>query len=100
MKQIIRGKLYNTETAAKLGSFGKGMGFSHYSETLYVKKTGEFFIYGEGGPRSKYAESIDDNTWSGGSRITPLASEEEARDWAEDHLDVDQYIEIFGQVEE
>lgn len=52
MKKIINGKMYNTETATELGNFWNGLStndFRNLSETLYRKKNGEFFLYGQGG---------------------------------------------------
>ncbi|MDY6279763.1 MAG: hypothetical protein SPL63_06550, partial [Roseburia faecis] len=66
---------------------------------LYQKKTGEYFLYGEGGPMTKYAESIGQNEWSGGEEIIPL-SVESARQWAEYNLSADEYEKIFGPVAE
>lgn len=101
MKKVIDGKLYNTATAKELGcdSYSAPGDFHYFEETLYRKKTGEFFLYGEGGPMSKYAESIGQNEWSGGEQIMPL-SEESARKWSEEHLSADEYEEIFGEVSE
>lgn len=102
MKKIIKGKLYNTETARQLGCYeniADAGNFSHYEETLYRKKTGEFFLYGKGGPASKYSERVEQNTWFGSSDIIPI-SYENARQWAEDHLAADNYQEIFGEVSE
>ncbi len=102
MKKIINGKSYDTETAKAVGEWsnsGSWRDFSHMEETLYRKKTGEYFLYGEGGPMTKYAESAGQNAWSGGSKIIPL-SHENARQWAEEHLDADEYEAIFGEVEE
>ena len=101
MKQIINGKKYDTETAKKVGSWSNGYSYSDFSsctEELYRKRTGEYFLYGIGGPMSKYSQSYG-NTTSGGSQIIPMA-EAEARTWAEEHLDGDEYEEIFGEVEE
>lgn len=95
MKKIINGKMYDTDKARYLGGDGGGDGFSHWSEELYQKRTGEFFLYGEGGPMTKYAVAISDNNWRGGEKIMPL-SLEAAREWAEEHLDADVYGEIFG----
>ena len=102
MKKIINGKMYNTDTAKELAGWSSPGGwgdFSHYEETLYQKRTGEFFLFGEGGPMTRYAESAGQNQWRGGSKIIPLAWED-AREWAENKLDADGYEEIFGEVSE
>ena len=100
MKKIIAGKKYDTETAEKLGSYSQNAGsFQYIKEVLYRKRTGEFFLYGEGGPASDYREQVELNTWSGGEAITPL-SYEEAQRWTEEHLDGDDYERIFGVVED
>ena len=102
MKKIINGKVYDTETAKELASWSDGMSFrdfSHMEETLFQKKTGEFFLYGQGGPMTKYAASAGQNSWSGGSKIIPLTWES-AREWAEEHLGADEYETIFGEVTE
>ena len=72
--------------------------FEYYEEELYKKKTGEFFLYGEGGPRSKYSDSNGSETY-GTCEIIPY-SEEQARKWVEEHCSGDTYEEIFGEVEE
>ena len=51
MKKIINGRLYNTESAKKVGYYNNGRiynDFSFFEETLYRKRTGEFFLHGEG----------------------------------------------------
>ena len=101
MKKIINGKKYDTETATELGSRWNGLGkrdFGHVTETLYKKKTGEYFLHGEGGPLTTYSESCGGG-WSGGEKIIPY-SERMAREWAEEYLDADEYESIFGEVEE
>ena len=63
MKKIINGKKYDTETATKIGEYSNGYSTSdfHYiDETLYRKKTGEFFLYGEGGPMTRYSHACGD----------------------------------------
>lgn len=102
MKKIINGKVYDTETAKEIASWGNGggwMDFHHFEETLYRKKTGEFFLFGEGGAMTKYAKPVEQNSWTGGSRIMPM-SFSEAQAWAEEHLDGDEYEAIFGEVTE
>ena len=101
MKQIINGKMYNTETATKLGRYWNGLStrdFRNVRETLYRKKTGEYFIYGEGGPMTQYSQPFGDMR-SSGEAIVPL-SESDARAWAEKNLTADEYTEIFGEPEE
>lgn len=102
MKKIIGGKLYDTEKAKELGAWrnaGSWRDFSHKEETLYRKKTGEFFLHGQGGPMTNYAEATGANSWSGGERIMPLTFQE-ARKWAEEKLQADEYEAIFGEVVE
>lgn len=100
MKKIINGKKYDTATAQKLGFFDNNeLGFSSVEEILYRKRTGEFFLLGEGGPMSKYAVSTGGGNWAGGTAIIPL-SWEAARAWAEEHLDAAAYEGIFGEVAE
>lgn len=102
MKKIINGKVYNTDTAKEMACWsnsGDWRDFSHYRETLYQKKTGEYFLHGEGGPMTKYAKSCGQNQWSGGCQIIPLAWES-AREWAEEHLSSGEYERIFGEIQE
>lgn len=102
MKKIINGKMYNTETAEEIGIFVNNLdytNFNHFSETLYRKRTGEFFIHGKGGPMTKYAEIVGQNSWCEGEKIIPM-SFDTARQWAEEHLDADEYESAFGEVAE
>ncbi len=101
MKKIINGKRYDTDTAKLVGhtSYGTPGDFNYWWEGLYRKRTGEFFLQGNGGPMSKYSERIGENEWTGGQEIIPL-SLEEAQEWGEKYLDAEEYEEIFGRVEE
>lgn len=102
MKKIIKGKVYDTETAQRVAEWESSRDvrdFHRCCEELYKKKTGEFFLYGEGGPMSKYARSVGQNEWAGGEEIIPLTYAA-AQKWAEEHLDGDAYEEIFGAVVE
>jgi DNA-binding transcriptional regulator YiaG len=97
MKRIINGKRYDTETARLVGEYcspGSDSDFSHLEESLYQKRTGEYFIAGVGGPMTKYSVSTGQNSWSGGAKIITLTSEE-AREWAEEHLTADEYEAEF-----
>lgn len=102
MKKIIGGKSYSTETAREVASCSHGDGprdFRYYSETLYCKRTGEYFLSGEGGPMTKYRRTTGQNSWSGGEGIIPLTYEE-AKDWAEREMDADDYEAEFGPAPE
>lgn len=96
MKKIINGKLYNTETAKLVANWWNGLGVSDFrncEESLYLKKTGEYFLFGKGGGLSPYAERRGDGLGYG-EKITPL-TEEEAREWAENHMEADEYLKIW-----
>lgn len=102
MKKIIKNKVYDTDTAQRLGEYAPNpyrSDFHYFCETLYQKKTGEFFLHGEGNAASKYSRSCGQNEWCGGEQIIPM-SYAEAQKWAEEHLDGDEYIGIFGEPEE
>lgn len=102
MKKIINGKRYDTDTAKKMAVWKNAGGwrdFDHIEETLYKKSTGEFFIFGEGGANTKYSVIEGSNSWTGGSRFMPLTYAD-AKEWAETHLDGDEFEAIFGEVEE
>ena len=58
MKKIIDNKVYDTNTATLIGSKDNGISpasFAYCRESLYRKRTGEYFKHGEGGANSKYA---------------------------------------------
>lgn len=101
MKKIINGKVYDTDTAHRIFTWDNGAygDFDSIEETLYRKRTGEFFILGVGGARTKYATASDNNHWSGGSKIIPITWEA-AREWAEERMDAVGYEAIFGPVVE
>lgn len=101
MKAIINGKKYDTETAEFMASDSANCpcnDFAYWEESLYKKKTGEFFLMGKGGGLSKYAKSCGQNSWTGSKAITPLTLEE-AKEWVENHAN-SEFEDIFGMVEE
>ena len=101
MKKIIDQTMYNTDTATEIGEWEDiaNLGNAHYyTETLYQKKNGEFFIYGEGQPFSPYGQVVQGGH-TDSSDIVAL-DPSEARQWAEEKLDPDKYEEIFGEVSE
>lgn len=92
MKKVIRGRVYNTATASEIGST------SGTGETLYRKRTGEYFLYCFGGAMSKYG-AWHGNTGESGTAIKPLAYDE-AKEWAEKALDGEEWLAEFGNLEE
>lgn len=102
MKKIIDGRKYDTETATEVHEWSDKApsDFSYIEETLFRKRTGEYFLYGYGGPMTRYAER--EKYGSGycyGSTIIPMTYEE-ARTWAEGHMSADEYEAEFGEVPE
>jgi len=102
MKQIINGKIYNTDTAEHIGHVSGGgpsvTDFTHWSGDLYVTKKGAYFIQGSGGASSIFAQQLSENECSGGSGILVL-KHHQALAMAEADLDSD-VIEQFFDVEE
>lgn len=102
MRKIINNKVYDTATATWIGSSDNGHEYNdlaYSGETLYRKRTWEYFLHGEGGPMTSYAVRTGSNSWIGSERITPI-SYAAARQWAEDHLSADAYEAEFGAVTE
>lgn len=101
MKKVIGGKLYNTETAKKLADYESpcfSTDFHYFSESLYQKRTGEFFLAGAGNALSKYSEIYGGESHAG-ERIVPLTYSQ-AQQWAEDNLEADEYSKLFGESED
>lgn len=94
MKKVINGRVYNTDTAKLIGeiTFGRYGDATYEEEGLYVNKAGAYFLYGHGGALSKFGKEIGIGSLSGSSIIKPLTLEE-AKAWAEEHLDGDTYEE-------
>ena len=94
MKRVIEGKRYDTATAQEIGAWWNGYStsdFEYCEEKLYLTSKGNFFLAGEGGAYSRYAQSHG-NATGGGEAITPL-SREEAFQWAQEHLEPEDYAD-------
>lgn len=100
MKKVIKGKLYDTDKAAEVAEWSDGSpsDFRYIEETLYRKRTGEYFIYGYGGPMTRYSERVGD-AYGYGSTIVPI-SYDEARAWGEEHMDAGGWQAEFGPAED
>lgn len=96
LSKVIGGKRYNTETAKYITSYSNGLSngdFRNFSEDLYQKRTGEFFLAGFGGPLSKYKKSSSDGISYGSFGIIPL-SYKEAQEWVENYAN-EYYEQLF-----
>lgn len=86
MKAIIAGKRYDTKTAQELAQYWNGLGGSDFrsiQESLYKTTKGAYFVAGEGGAMTEYAEQHG-NAFCSGERIRPLTAAE-AAEWLESH---------------
>ena len=77
MKKRIKGKLCDTETAALLGTkyvgvFGDTNG---YEEQLYITRTKQYFMYGNGGSESKYTKATIN-----------LLADDQAEEWKKENI--------------
>jgi len=101
MKQVIGGKVYNTETAEEIGSYANNLGtrdFRDLEETLYKTRKGNFFIAGEGGALTRWAKIAGDG--SGPGEGIEALNKQEALAWCESHdIDADIIAKHF-EVEE
>lgn len=97
-KRIVNGKRYNTETAEHLcnisrNGFNRG-DFAYDDTDLYVTKNGNFFIAGEGGARSRWAQSYGQNGSQGGSGLRPI-EKNDARSLLEQYGSPEQVEQYF-----
>lgn len=101
MRKVIKGRLYDTDKATMVaeGTESYITEFDYVRETLYRKRTGEYFLHGFGHAGSRYAKRVGDSTWSAGEGIVPLTYDE-ARDWTERAGDADAYEREFGVPDE
>ena len=100
MRQVIEGKVYDSEKAELIHEFDNGMrdsDFEYVEESLYRTDRGAYFIAGHGGAMTEYSTPTGSNSWTGGSGIRPV-SPEEAAEWLETHDGTAALIEHFGQV--
>lgn len=78
MNKVIKGKRYDTETAKMIKSEVVAWGMV---ETLYKKRTGEFFLLHDGSEGGKWIEIFD---------------MDEAKEWVEEYCSSDTYEALFG----
>lgn len=102
VKQVIQGLIYDTDTAEDTGVkfyFGEGRGETRFEVTkLYRTRHGRWSVAGEGGPRSRWGQTVGNNHTRGGEGIQPL-SEVEAKAFAEAHGGAEDYERLFDAPE-
>lgn len=99
MKKIIDGVKYNTETAKEIATWDNSIryGEKEYEfEALYIKSTGEYFLFAKGAAESRYSENIIDANVPN-SLIIPF-SKERAKEWCLESLSKEEYEAIWGVI--
>jgi hypothetical protein len=94
MKRIIDGITYNTDTATFLCGIECSTEYQNdldwHDTSLYLTRTGRFFLQGEGNACSMWARAIGSGSKTGGEGILPCTPEE-----AREHLErADEWEEI------
>ena len=85
MQRVIDRKLYDTERAEQIARYAPLTNRGDYNyliETLYKTSDGEYFVHGEGGAATKWAEKIS-NKRTPGEELQVL-TDKEALDWCEE----------------
>lgn len=88
IKKIINGKMYDTTKASELAYFWNGKSLDDYDyryEGLFEKENGERFFVHQG--------------WNE-VRIKPEVTDKQVREWADQWLDTEDYIKLFGEPSE
>ena len=100
MKKVINGLMYDIEKAEKIAedSFSALSDFHYFRERLYRTKSGRYFFVGEGGPMSRYAKELGNNSRTGGSRLWAV-NDVEAKEWLA-KINPDECEKIFGKFPE
>lgn len=97
MNKIINGRRYDTDRAKCIAGWDNGElpgDLGYYSEELYRKRTGEHFLFREGGAMSPVSRTRDGSI-TGGWDILPM-SLADAKTWGESKLSGDEYEEAFS----
>lgn len=98
MEKMVHNRRYNTDTSYLLGSWTNDSQeeSSYFVEELYQKRSGEYFLYGKGGSKSRFAQQVR-SQWLSGEKIVPLTWDE-AKAWAENHLSPEDFEKHFGEI--
>lgn len=94
--------LYDTDQAEQIARYApltdKG-DFNYLIETLYKTSDGEYFLHGDGGAATKWAEKISNKRMP--SEEIQLLTDEEALNWCEERvIDGEIVVEELGHLVE
>lgn len=103
MKKRINGRKYNTDTAIYVGQYtlDTDQAWNAYTETLYYKRNGEFFLFRHGGRREDFQENQNppvNPEWPIQIEFEPLTFEQ-AKEWARRYFTRSKFLELFVDVE-
>lgn len=103
MKRIIRNKVYDTHTATLIKRADHPnitSGESSCKQSLYRKKTGDYFLAVSGARTDVFHNlGLENNIHDRECHIYPLTYEQ-ARAWAEEEMSADEWLAFFEPVED
>jgi len=106
MIRVIDGLRYDTETAEEIcditpqGSRSMSRSDFRWEDTrLYRTRKGRFFVAGEGGALSQWAQPTGGNGSTAGEGLRPI-TEKQARYLVESFADAATYTRVFGPTED
>jgi len=103
MKATIGGQTYNTKMAVEIGCANNGLpcnDLDYWYAALYKANDGRYFLAGDGGARTIYAdvEPGNDNWTTPGKGIVPMTAAK-AEEWAREWLDDASVVAEFGALD-
>jgi hypothetical protein len=104
MKAIIEGKRFDTDKANLIGRYSTpGIGtsnFRYFEADLYkTPRSGIYFLAGQGHAMTPFCRQSADGMRGWGEKIIPM-SREEALEWAEQFLSVDEIEAGFSEIQD
>ena len=103
MNKIINGKRYDTEKAKEIHCWQNAWDIrsvNYLEETLYRKRTGEFFLYTPCVSAKSAHRYCGNEMAHDGMRTIIVLSYDQAKEWMEENAAADQYEAVFGPVDE
>ena len=99
MKKIIYGVTYDVDLGILIGKAVSTRDGLEYWSAMLLKtpRSGRYFIVGEGGPLTRFAQGAGRNRWEGGADLIPL-TRDQAMVFAETYLTAAVVEEEFGKL--